>query len=123
MGAFDDVKMTWNGKDYTIPASSVFEVACRIEEVIPIPVLCKSLSDGTPSFTKVARAYGAALRFAGANVTDEQIYSGMFGSTERQSEIMVACQALLAVLLPKDVLEGMGKPAENPPGRRRGKGP
>jgi len=105
MGAFDDVKLAWRGKDYLLPADRVFDVACRIEEIITIPALCKSLADNNPSFTKVAMAYGIALRAAGAKVSDEQIYAGMFGSDEQRNEVSAAAQALLAVLMPKDAID------------------
>lgn len=48
---------------------------------------------------KLAMAYGAVLRYAGARVDDDEVYSGLFTSGAPQQAIMQSITVLLAMMV------------------------
>jgi hypothetical protein len=100
MAAFDDVALEWQGAQYTIPHNRVLRTIAAVEEVITLGGLARSARDVPPA--KISIAFGIILRAAGANVTDDEVYDGMFvegGSFEVQ-RVAEAVMALLAMMLP-----------------------
>ena len=79
MSGFDDIKIGWKGAEYKVPSNRCFGLLARIEEVLA-PAgsglnAIDLLSDPRKAhLTKLVMAYGVALRYAGATVTDEEIY-------------------------------------------------
>jgi hypothetical protein len=63
------ITLAWEGRDYTIPANRVMggSLASRTREELAL-----YLNRGAMPLAKFAMAYGAVLRFAGAQVEDEQ---------------------------------------------------
>lgn len=134
MNRFDDVRLEWNGKEYVIPSDSVMGAICRIEDVITLIELIRFKSRGANPQGKIAAAYGAVLRYAGANVKDEDVYFGMFKGSgpEAIATTQRSIEMLLEMMLPPDsVFEGKpkgapagnGSPAATHPSRRRSKRP
>lgn len=74
----------------------------RIEDVLTLKEIHDAASmRGTVKLARVASAYGAVLRYAGAKVTDEEIYSGMFGGEGAgQQRITESLTTLLAMMIP-----------------------
>lgn len=104
---FDEVVLTWDGEQYRLTPN--LEHVGRVENVITLTALMKSMQEVNPPFVKVSRAYGILLRAAGASVTDEEIYAAMFGDGETQSAAFAAISALLAMMIPKSVVEKSSK--------------
>ena len=51
--------------------------------------------------TVIARAFAALLRYAGAKVTDDEVYVGMFiGNTDSKSAATTALLTLFAIMVP-----------------------
>lgn len=102
---FEDVTLKWNGTDYTIPADRMMEAICRIEEHVTLEML--HVREGEKAHWRrgpISRAYASVLRFAGAKVTDEEIYTGMFDGA-KSNVIGVAVQALLFMMIPPSLLQ------------------
>jgi len=121
MAIFDDWTLEWEEKQYTIPANRILGAIGTAEEFITLPELAAAAETGKIKFSKVACAYGAVLRYAGARVTDEDVYGGMFrvGDNKKQS-VIVALQGLLGLMMPKDFHPGNGwtPPAEPAAGKK-----
>ena len=105
MQGFDPVTLTWLGKDYTVPAKSQLMLIARIEDALGGPqgeqaVTVLFRPNGAPH-TRLAAAYGAALRYAGAQVTDEEVYLSIHEDIAQKSPQAVAMtmQTMLAGLL------------------------
>jgi len=82
MHGFEDVTLSWAGADYTVPASKQMMLVATVEHHLslnpatgefepPLQVLFRR--GGVPA-TRLAFTLGAALRYAGAKVTDDEIY-------------------------------------------------
>lgn len=67
------INITFKGKTYTIPAHKAFAAADAVEDIATLAVIGGWQTN--PHFSKMARCYGVLLRFAGANVSDEEVKS------------------------------------------------
>ena len=60
------------------------------------------------------------LRYAGARVDDEDVFTSMFSDGQKQSDIVTAMMSLLSMMLPPHALHsGDVRPGGNPPGPGR----
>ena len=114
--AFREVKLSWDGRDFVIPPDKMLGAIARIEDVFTLEELSVYMARRTAPLGKLARSYGAVLRYAGARVTDEEIYFGMFGKGGiNAAAAMEAIAVLLAMMLPPgavDELEQGGEPPD-----------
>ena len=85
MAAFQPVVLVWEGKDYTIPADQVLRCIAMIEEVCTLGDLARAQLGKIP-VARLSMAFGIALRYAGAQVTDDEVYDGMF--TAKGADLM-----------------------------------
>ena len=96
-----NIKLTWNGKDYTIPEKKAFEVGDQIEDILTLSELAAMAT--RPKFHRLARCFGVMLRFAGCKVSDREVHSQMMTQIKNgQEEDLVAANAvssLMAVLM------------------------
>ena len=109
MKGFEDVTLGWGGEEYTVPANNQLMLIAQIEDALAgtsgqqaVNVLLRS---GGPSHSRLSQAYGAALRYAGATVTDDEIYLSIMedfasGSNDSASKIQGAIMGLLAIVAP-----------------------
>jgi hypothetical protein len=129
MRVFEEVTLSWNGQDYKIPPDQVLRTIAEIEGVITMGDLAQ-MSLGRPMLAKLAMAFGIALRAAGAIVTDDEIYFGVFGDkTDRVKTIRErahrAIFSLQSLMIPPEHLraepgkkpEAAGKRAASSPRR------
>lgn len=109
MRGFEDVVLTWGGEEFTIPADQQMRLIAVIEDALldhtGIPAVAILSRRGGPSQSRLSSAYAAALRHAGAKVTDEEIYLTLQAdiadqSVEVQNKIQAATLGLLAILSP-----------------------
>ena len=104
------IRMKWRGVDHVIPAHRAFEIGAEVEGIVTLGEI-GSWGNRVP-FYKVARCYGAMLRFAGAKVTDAEVHAEIMGNLEaagrakvdgdpEPAEIagMIAMNALVACLM------------------------
>lgn len=119
MGIFTDKRFAWDGVDYVIPARSVLEAIARVEEHVTLAELLAFGTRKTIPAARLARAYGELIRFAGGEVTDEEVYDGMFaamvGSPDHAGAIVTACAGLIQLLVPKKKGTPVLAPGEEAP--------
>lgn len=78
MKGFDDVTLGWKSEEKVVPASQQLGLIMRIEDALAgasgDQALAVLLSPKGPPYARLAAAYGAALRYAGFNVADDEVY-------------------------------------------------
>jgi len=109
MGAFDDITLEWHGKEFTIPANRVLKAIACVEDVLTLNELAMYSERKAIPFAKIASAYGAVLRYAGARVTDDEVYSGMLQSEDKGVTVTTALGGLMAMMMPKEHKPGNGQ--------------
>jgi len=118
MGAFDDIKIGWAGKEYTIPARKALGAIAQIEEVVTFAELLRYAQAGQMPLAKISKAYATVLRYAGADVSEEDVYLGMFADDSSQQMAFIAMQGLMEMMIPPSVkrrfANGTGQPAPVP---------
>nr|WP_258868109.1 hypothetical protein [Alkalilimnicola ehrlichii] len=103
-GDFEDITLDWKGRSYTIPANDVMMAIAKIEDVITIAELDRFSQRGTAPVARLAQAFAAILRHAGARVNDDEVYASMFEGGATQARIMEATNTLLTLMLPPAAL-------------------
>lgn len=118
MSIFEDIKLTWDGKEYVIPSDRVMGAIARIEDVVTLGELQRYSEKQTAPLAKVAMAYGAVLRYAGANVTDDKVYAGLFGGDgqNQHESIVTSIYILLAMMVPPAAMRKDPSDKDNPQG-------
>lgn len=115
MGIFQDIELEWQGRTLRISAKRVMGLLHRIEDVITLKELSEAAATrGTVSLSRLASAYGAALRYAGATlVEDEDVYAALFDSDQGKAAAMQeAIMTLLMMMVPPTATkEAPGKSA------------
>lgn len=97
---FEPVKITWDKKEYEIPANQVMGLIARIEDHISFA----DLVGNKPKIGKISTAWAEALRYAGAKVSNEEVYSEMF-SGATGSQITSAVSGLMEIMIPPGHLQ------------------
>jgi hypothetical protein len=110
---FEPVTITWAGSDYKIESDKVMGAIATAEEVVTLSELAEMLQSGRLAFSKIATAFASVLRYAGARVTNEEVYAGMFG--EDKSSAMQSLSMLLGMMVPPTAIS-QGKPQAAPTG-------
>jgi len=101
-----EVKMTWRGRDYTIPANRAFAIGEQIEDIV---TLADVASWGhRPKMFKLSKAYGEMLRFAGCKVADETVLEAITPVDGKEQD--AASNAIKALI---DLLLSGAKPADS----------
>src|SRR5688500_12542935 len=96
-GAFEDVKLVWNEREYTIPARNMLRAVAIIEDHVTMPELQKFAVRGTAPLARLAGAFSGVLTFAGCpKVTAEDVYSAMFDGDEKAQAVSASIITLLA---------------------------
>lgn len=103
MRGFEDVTLSWQGRDFVVPANRVFELVRRVETTImdgkPTAAFVLLLNNAVPQ-SVLAMAYSEALRFAGADVTAEEVYlTVMNGFATNAADAAISVQQAIIGLL------------------------
>tara|TARA_R110000772_G_scaffold209574_5_gene320131 strand:+ start:194 stop:583 length:390 start_codon:yes stop_codon:yes gene_type:complete len=121
MNGFSDVKISWKGDEFTIPANSTLMLIAQMESILSgdtgeqaISVLLRA---GGPPHSALAMAYGAALRHAGCEVTDGEIYLSIQAdlaenSTDAMVKVNASIVGLLGIMSPPLASKVLGDDAE-----------
>ena len=97
------ITLKFKGEVYTIPDDRAFEAGEAVEEIVTLPEL--AAWGERPRFFKLARCFGALLRFAGCKVSDRDVHDEMMGEVKSGDDgvdELLAAQAvgsLVAVLM------------------------
>lgn len=121
MKGFEPVTLQWNGENFTIPADKQMMLIAVIEDALSGGTGRQALSilgqaEGPP-YTRLAAAYGAALRHAGANTTDEDVYlTIMQGFADESGDTTIFIQnavlGIMAIIAPPVARSLMGSKAD-----------
>ena len=110
MHGFEPVTLTWQEQSWTVPANKQMGLIARIEDALSgdsgeqaVTILWRK--EGPPH-SRMAAAFGAALRYAGASVTDEEIYLSIHrdiatgSATQTAAKVNMMILALLSIISP-----------------------
>jgi hypothetical protein len=109
---FLPVKISWKGVEYEIPANRMMGCIALIEEITTLPFLSKCLATGEMPYAKISMAISAVLRYAGADVSEEQAYLEMFKGENRRVQAHATLLTLLKMMFPPEHLREMEKKAK-----------
>jgi len=115
MAIFEEVSLTWEGKEYKIEPTKVMGAIAKIEEIITLKELLEYFQKGDAPMAKLSMSFATVLRYAGAKVTDEEVYSGMF-QDGLQDNIMNSIYNLLFMMIPPSAINKPGKVQAVPTG-------
>lgn len=101
-GVFEDITLGWNDKNYVIPADRVLGAVARIEHHVTLQELLAYGERGTAPMAVLARAYASVLRYAGAQITDDEVYKGMFSDGDTLKIVDDLMSGLLGMMLPPE---------------------
>lgn len=114
MSIFQDITLTWKGKEYVIKGNNVLRLIAQIEDVITLQELLKFAQKGAAPVAKISSAFTLALRYAGVKVSDEEVYASCFGA---QHAAKNATLTLLTMMTPPDDLILKNTEEEDAPGK------
>jgi len=109
MKGFEDVTLSWAGKDYVVPADRQLMLIAEIEDALSgpnnVPAVAVLTRPAGPGHARLASAYGAALQYAGAEVSEGEIYMALQedmadGNAGVQVKLQNATLGLLAIVSP-----------------------
>lgn len=122
MSIFEDVTLKWGEadrdgkrKEYKIPSNKIMMAIAAIEQHITLAELGSIISTKHMPVAKVACAYGALLRYAGCQVTDEEVYGDLFSKTNSglDTGAMVGIvMGLLALMIPPSSFKATAEEVE-----------
>lgn len=117
---FQPVKLMWKGKEVLIPSSKVLGAIAVSEQHLSLFDIAELRMRPKPA--SVAAAYAAVLRYAGEDVTDEEVYNVICDPAEDTSNVMIDISALVMMMLPSSVVRGNSAPdAATKPVKRTGR--
>lgn len=130
MNGFEPVTLSWRGQEYTVPAEDQLMLIGKIEDALGGNAINALLSNGGPGYSRLARAYGSALRHAGASVSDNEVYMSIVQGIADQdmdavTQVNTHIMNLLAIVAPPVALALMGSddqkkaPPKAPPKKRK----
>ncbi|MGE8940486.1 hypothetical protein ACO2I3_01095 [Leptospira interrogans] len=116
MQVFKDVTLAWNGSTFTIPAAKVFTCCAIVEEIMSAQEIAHAITTHDLKLVRFSKAYATALRFAGATVTDEQVYSSLFqgNANDVRQRIMPMLDALMRLMIPPSDMFTQATPTPGP---------
>ena len=119
MSIFEPVTLEWHGKTYTIPADNILPLVADIESKITFMELAQAMQDQIKMpIATLSMVYGKVLRHAGAPVSDEEVYAGMFGADENKEAVSEGIMTMLRMMTPPGVMEQAEKLVDNPPQKK-----
>lgn len=121
MSIFKEVTLTWKGETFTIAPDHVLRAIAIVEERVTLHELMKFQQRGTAPLSTLSSAFASVLRYAGAKVTDEEVYAAMF-SGDQAISVGQAISALLLMMVPPGVgesAEGNVSKGEAPSSKKR----
>lgn len=112
MSIFNPVTVCFRDKEYTVPANQVLGLIASVEDEITLAELY-----GNPKNTAVARAYSAAIRYAGGTASVSEVYEDLFDA-KSSSSIRAVIQSLILMMIPPKHLQE-DEPEEKAPSKKK----
>jgi hypothetical protein len=100
MGIFAAKELGWRDETFVIPARRMMGAIAAIEDVITLHELQLFAARKTAPMAKLAMAYGAVLRYAGASIADDDVYAGMLEGGQSATGVAIAISGLLEMMVP-----------------------
>lgn len=100
MSIFKEVCIKYKSKEYKIPANRVMGLVETVEEVITI----EELASGKLYRAKMAKAFSAAINYAGGYADREEVYS-MFFDASNSEEMAGIINSILQLMIPPEHLQ------------------
>lgn len=122
MPIFEDVVLQWGEKEKTVPADRVMRMLAKIEDHITLHEMGMFAERGTAPLIRVSMAYAAALKHAGFDVTDEQVYQRLVESSSGDEGALALSivQSLQRMMIPPGDLDVKRPPKKTAaPGKRK----
>lgn len=121
MSRFADLTLTWKGRDYIVKAGDMLGLIEVVEEIVTLPELERVSKRFQKA--KLARAYGAMLRYAGCHVDDVEVHDEMFSIDATDMQTMQDAIAFLyrVVTPPSWIAEKKSAPKKKSKKKRRRK--
>lgn len=118
MGIFEPVTLTWQGDEYTVPSDRVLGLIASVEDHITLADLGRETA---PKLAQLSYAYAAALRYAGARVTADEVYAACFRNASSTIQLLIT-SLLMLMIPPAELQERMEKtaPAEPTVSKKKG---
>lgn len=106
MAIFEPVTLEWKGKSYTIAPDQVLKAIAIAEDLMPLGTLHRAMASGSLPIAKICMVFGGLLRYAGAEVKDEEVYDAMFEGqgAELQRRALDAVRVLHVLMIPPEHL-------------------
>lgn len=110
---FEPIELEWEGVPYRIDGDAkIMRVLAAIEEHITFMELERARATNNPKFAKLSSAYAVALQAAGCKVSAPEVYQGMWSDGKTITMVTEATAGLLAMMMPKAVIEQAKADAE-----------
>lgn len=114
MAVFEEVPLEWEGKKYAIKPERMLQAIRLLEYMEPsltLQDLMRFRGSGRLPLATMAEAYALLLRYAGAEVTKDEVYEGMFLAEPEviQQRAAAAAEMLLTLMIPPAALAKSGK--------------
>jgi len=119
MAVFEPATVEWDGAEYTVPASRVLGLIAAVEDHVTLKELSDWSQSGNAKTARLAKAYAAALRYAGCDVPADEVYDAIFDGAA-QASVLASIGALLVLMIPPKRLRG-AKVDENPTSKAEAK--
>jgi len=119
---FKQVELDWGDQTYTIPPNRILGAIAIIEEYFTFQDLADAVNSKKLSLTTLSRTYGDILRYAGASVSDDEVYAGMFAG-DLSSQIRRAVETLLVMMIPPSVFAAAAADTVEAPARGNARAP
>lgn len=87
MAINNTIELAWDGKSY--PVLVTMGLIDLIEQDINLVQFMREVERSDLRTSKIAKLFSILLSSAGCEVSQEQVYEGMFGSGEVQPELVV----------------------------------
>lgn len=102
MSVFEPIKLGWRDREYVIPPDRVLRAIAIIEDHITLVELTRYAASGSAPLAKIASAFAAVINYAAGvpSLSADDVYAGMFGSSEDNARAQAAIGALLAMMVP-----------------------
>lgn len=135
---FSPAEFEWNGESFSVPADRVMGLLAVIEDHITHEKLIYIMSSVANASSKavagsmdaqvlaevdiprvrLSRAMGAALRYAGAKASDEDVYHSLFGA-DGVITVLSIVDSLLRLSQPPQEMEQKVSPKKKPSPRKK----
>ncbi len=104
---FKDVHIEWEGQEYIIAKDQVIPAICIIEEFFTMQDLINDMTTGKIKVAKLSCCVCAVLNFAGASLSEDEVFRGLYKGKETREQITAVIRTLVLMMIPPEELEGL----------------